>query len=42
MKCPKCKAEGFSIIKYRETFHKTKPVKAVMGCKECGRKEVFN
>ena len=42
MKCPKCKEEGFVIIKMMPKFH-SRNSKALFGCghKECGYKEVI-
>ena len=42
MKCPKCKAEGFGITEYKNRQIKAKPYSAVMQCKKCGHREVFN
>ena len=42
MKCPKCKQEGFGIIKMMRQIH-TRNDRALFGCKneECGYKEVI-
>lgn len=42
MKCPKCKAEGFGISEYKQGPNSMKPYVAVMECKKCGHREVFN
>tara|TARA_R110002012_G_scaffold58404_4_gene151545 strand:+ start:2749 stop:2877 length:129 start_codon:yes stop_codon:yes gene_type:complete len=41
MKCPKCKAEGFGLVEYKQKNMKVKPYTAVMQCQKCGHKEVF-
>jgi hypothetical protein len=43
MKCPKCKAEGFSLVHFEKGSQGTyyRKEKAILQCKKCGHKEVF-
>tara|TARA_R100000808_G_scaffold10990_1_gene28717 strand:+ start:13520 stop:13651 length:132 start_codon:yes stop_codon:yes gene_type:complete len=41
MKCPKCKAEGFSLVHFEKGAGNYRKEKAILQCKKCGHKEVF-